>query len=516
MEEPSGNVVESTGNIENPSGNVEESTGNVEESSKKSEKSTENVGEQTISSEKPTENFEDQGTREVIENTTNNKSEHDNSFEANDSEKKWPGWPGENVFRILVPSQKVGSIIGRKGEFIKKMCEESRARIKILDGPQGAQERAVMISAKEEHDASFSPAMDGLLKVHRRTLDGLNNDTSNPVPPHNMVFTRLLVPAAQAGSLIGKQGATIKTVQEGSNCTIRILEDVPPIALEDDRVVEIQGEPDGVHKAVELIASHLRKFLVDRSVVQLFEIQMQTPRHPRMEQNIPPSQPWGPPQGPPNMGGNLGYGGNPSYGSNQVYGGNPSYGGNIPGYSNPPPYMPPGRPQDNYAPPAEIPPYEKPPHRGISTYGREAPSPASQQPSSNASQVTQQMQVPLAYADNVIGHAGANISYIRRVSGATVTIQETRGVPGEMTVEINGTATQVQTAQQLVQNYMAEAASASTVATTTVAHNPTMATEQGYNYYQSMYMAPPTAATNDGPPAQPTSGYGSTYGSYGY
>jgi len=69
--------------------------------------------------------------------------------------------------------------------------------------------------------------------------------------------------------------------------------------------------------------------------------------------------------------------------------------------------------------------------------------------------VTQHMQVPISFADAVIGAAGANISYIRRASGATVTIQETRGVPGEMTVEINGSATQVQTAQQLIQACLA-------------------------------------------------------------
>lgn len=66
-------------------------------------------------------------------------------------------------------------------------------------------------------------------------------------------------------------------------------------------------------------------------------------------------------------------------------------------------------------------------------------------------QITQQMQIPLSYADAVIGTQGASISYIRRVSGATVTIQETRGVPTEMTVEISGTASQVQTAAQLIQ-----------------------------------------------------------------
>lgn len=61
------------------------------------------------------------------------------------------------------------------------------------------------------------------------------------------------------------------------------------------------------------------------------------------------------------------------------------------------------------------------------------------------------MQIPLSYADAVIGASGANISYIRRASGASITIQETRGVPGEMTVEISGTASQIQAAQQLVQ-----------------------------------------------------------------
>ncbi|KAF8046479.1 hypothetical protein N665_3660s0001 [Sinapis alba] len=60
-------------------------------------------------------------------------------------EKRWPGWPGETVFRMLVPAQKVGSIIGRKGDVIKKIVEETRARIKILDGPPGTTERAVSL-----------------------------------------------------------------------------------------------------------------------------------------------------------------------------------------------------------------------------------------------------------------------------------------------------------------------------------------------------------------------------------
>ncbi|RVW29050.1 Flowering locus K-likey domain [Vitis vinifera] len=435
----------------------------------------------------------------------------------------------------------------------------------------------VMVSAKEEPDSSLPPAMDGLLKVHKRIVDGLEGDSSH-MPPGGKVSTRLLVAASQAGSLIGKQGGTVKSIQEASNCIVRVLgaEDLPIFALQDDRVVEVVGEPIGVHKAVELIASHLRKFLVDRSVIPLFEMQMQMSNPPI--EHRPPHQPWGPPQGlPPNASGGPGFGPNP-------------------------PYMPPPRQLDSYYPPPELPPpVEKQPHQGISAYGREVPmgghAPSSAQPAPSmitqviflfrfwcpflssrvalrqlislevaksafpsylVSQakldtiwklrelaqlmmlscyvkpngiglliiswgyvVTQQMQIPLSYADAVIGTAGASISYIRRASGATVTIQETRGVPGEMTVEINGTASQVQAAQQLIQalflpvfdtkllNFMAEAAAPAQAQAGGSA-------DQGYNSYAahgSMYASPASNPAH----ASHTGGYGPVYGAnYGY
>ncbi|CAD6205886.1 unnamed protein product [Miscanthus lutarioriparius] len=314
-------------------------------------------------------------------------AQQDNSQVNNVDDNKWPGWPGESVFHLLVPAQKVGAIIGRKGEFIKKMCEETKARIKILDGPPGVPERAVMISAKDEPEAPLSPAVDGLLRVHKRITDSSDGESGRPQrSAGNIGPTRLLVPSSQAGSLIGKQGATIKSIQDSSKSVVRIVENVPPVALHDDRVVEIQGKPLGVQKAVELIASHLRKFLVDRSVLPLFETHMKMHGMPR-EQPVPPLQHWGP----------------------QTWG--------------PPPNIPPGI----------------------------------QPPSIAGSQVTHNMHIPLAYADAVIGAAGASINYIRRHSGATVTIQESRGAPGEMTVEIIGTAAQVQTAEQLIQRLLPQA-----------------------------------------------------------
>lgn len=82
----------------------------------------------------------------------------------------------------------------------------------------------VMISAKEEPDASIPPAMDALLRVHKWIIDGLDGESGRAPPgSDNTVSTRLLVSATQAGSLIGKQGATIKAIQEASSATARVL-----------------------------------------------------------------------------------------------------------------------------------------------------------------------------------------------------------------------------------------------------------------------------------------------------
>eukprot|EP00252_Welwitschia_mirabilis_P003854 TRINITY_DN1392_c0_g1_i3.p1 TRINITY_DN1392_c0_g1~~TRINITY_DN1392_c0_g1_i3.p1 ORF type:complete len:179 (-),score=39.31 TRINITY_DN1392_c0_g1_i3:66-602(-) len=141
------------------------------------------------------------------------------------NDKKWPGWPGENVFRLLVPSQKVGGIIGRKGEFIKKMCEETKSRIKILDGIPGSPERIVMVSAKEEPEAPIAPAMDGLLKVHRRLIDAYDG-AGEAARPTGTICTRMLLAGMQSASLIGKQGSTIKSIQESSGVSARVIGDV--------------------------------------------------------------------------------------------------------------------------------------------------------------------------------------------------------------------------------------------------------------------------------------------------
>lgn len=54
-----------------------------------------------------------------------------------------PKWPGDLVYRLIVPVMKVGSTIGGKGDVIKKLCEETRARVRLLDAPIASPHRIV-------------------------------------------------------------------------------------------------------------------------------------------------------------------------------------------------------------------------------------------------------------------------------------------------------------------------------------------------------------------------------------
>lgn len=73
-------------------------------------------------------------------------------------------------------------------------------------------------------------------------------------------------------------------------------------------------------------------------------------------------------------------------------------------------------------------------------------------------QMTKKMQIPLLYAEAIIGIEGKRISYIRRASGAELTIRESITSSDEITVEIKGTSQEVQAAELLIQVIISQSA----------------------------------------------------------
>ncbi|XP_022753428.1 RNA-binding KH domain-containing protein PEPPER isoform X2 [Durio zibethinus] len=344
--------------------------------------------------------------------------------------EKWPGWPGHCVFRLIVPVLKVGSIIGRKGELIKRICEETRARIRVLDGAVGTSDRIVLISGKEEPEAPLSPAMDAAIRVFKRVSGLPENDGDAKAAGVAFCSIRLLVASTQAFNLIGKQGSLIKSLQDSTGASVRVLsgDEVPSYVAADERIVELQGEALKVLKALEAVVGHLRKFLVDHSVLPLFE----KTHNATVTQDLQ-AETW-------------------AEKSSLLTASQSEIGIDLPVTAR----------RDSLFLEHETQLESRIPSSGISSlYGQD---PARSTIHSNSglvrsivpivTQIAQTMQIPFSYAEDIIGIRGANIAHIRRSSGAIITMQESRGLSDEITVEIKGTSSQVQLAQQLIEEFM--------------------------------------------------------------
>ncbi|KAM9396708.1 poly(rC)-binding protein 3-like isoform X4 [Oncorhynchus nerka] len=161
-----------------------------------------------------------------------------------------PGEGGLNVtltIRLLMHGKEVGSIIGKKGETVKKMREEvsaSGARINISEG--NCPERIVTITGPT--DAIFKAFAMIAYKFEEDIINSMSNSPATSKPP---VTLRLVVPASQCGSLIGKGGSKIKEMRESTGAQVQVAGDMLPNSTE--RAVTISGAPEAIIQCVKQI-----------------------------------------------------------------------------------------------------------------------------------------------------------------------------------------------------------------------------------------------------------------------
>ncbi|XP_058517188.1 poly(rC)-binding protein 3 isoform X15 [Ochotona princeps] len=148
------------------------------------------------------------------------------------------------TIRLLMHGKEVGSIIGKKGETVKKMREESGARINISEG--NCPERIVTITGPT--DAIFKAFAMIAYKFEEDIISSMSNSPATSKPP---VTLRLVVPASQCGSLIGKGGSKIKEIRESTGAQVQVAGDMLPNSTE--RAVTISGTPDAIIQCVKQI-----------------------------------------------------------------------------------------------------------------------------------------------------------------------------------------------------------------------------------------------------------------------
>ncbi|XP_026162197.1 poly(rC)-binding protein 2 isoform X2 [Mastacembelus armatus] len=148
------------------------------------------------------------------------------------------------TIRLLMHGKEVGSIIGKKGESVKKMREESGARINISEG--NCPERIITLAGPTT--AIFKAFAMIIEKLEEDISSSMTNSTATSKPP---VTLRIVVPASQCGSLIGKGGCKIKEIRESTGAQVQVAGDMLPNSTE--RAITIAGTPQSIIECVKQI-----------------------------------------------------------------------------------------------------------------------------------------------------------------------------------------------------------------------------------------------------------------------
>lgn len=146
------------------------------------------------------------------------------------------------TLRFLITSKEAGSIIGKKGDNIKKIREESGAKVNISD------------ASSSERIVSVTGSTSQIVKVFSMITPKFEED--QPSVGHNgiglqqgQVIFRLIAPNAHCGSLIGKGGNNIKELRETSGATIQVANEMLPNLTE--RIISICGSLDSIIPCIQ-------------------------------------------------------------------------------------------------------------------------------------------------------------------------------------------------------------------------------------------------------------------------
>ncbi|KAL5291274.1 PCBP3 family protein [Megaselia abdita] len=145
------------------------------------------------------------------------------------------------TIRLIMQGKEVGSIIGKKGEIVNRFREESGAKINISDG--SCPERIVTVSGTT---SAIYTAFSLITKKFEEWCSQFNDvGTSGG---KTQIPIRLIVPASQCGSLIGKGGSKIKEIRNTTGCSIQVASEMLPNSTE--RAVTLSGTADQITQCI--------------------------------------------------------------------------------------------------------------------------------------------------------------------------------------------------------------------------------------------------------------------------
>nr|XP_043906170.1 far upstream element-binding protein 2-like isoform X3 [Solea senegalensis] len=154
-----------------------------------------------------------------------------------------------------VPDSMVGLIIGRGGEQINKMQQESGCKVQIAPDSGGLPDRSVSLTGPPDSIQKVKRLLDEIVSRGRGTPPSSYQESTNG---QNGTVHEMMIPAGKAGLIIGKGGETIKQLQERAGVKMILIQDAsqgPNV----DKPLRIIGEPYKVQQAQEMVQEILRE-----------------------------------------------------------------------------------------------------------------------------------------------------------------------------------------------------------------------------------------------------------------
>ncbi|PAV22393.1 cytoplasmic [Pyrrhoderma noxium] len=152
------------------------------------------------------------------------------------------------TLRALVSTKDAGVIIGKGGNNVANLRDETGVKAGVSKVVPGVHERVLTVSGDAESVA----------KAYRLIISQLI-DANPPSPaassPSSNTSIRLLISHNLMGTIIGRGGLKIKAIQDASGARMVASKDMLPQSTE--RIVEVQGSADAIGTAIEQIGKCL-------------------------------------------------------------------------------------------------------------------------------------------------------------------------------------------------------------------------------------------------------------------
>jgi len=170
--------------------------------------------------------------------------------------------PNDNSEVILIDSSLVGLVIGRQGESLRRIEQESQTRIQFINGPESGPQRqcrisgspSARISAKREinriiEENGGNPARETGRNARAPAKAAVGQQ--QPALREGEQSSQIMVPDRTVGLIIGRGGETIRDLQERSGCHVNIVGENK--SVNGLRPVNLIGSPAAAAHAKELI-----------------------------------------------------------------------------------------------------------------------------------------------------------------------------------------------------------------------------------------------------------------------